>query len=761
MKKIIAKILICSMIASMLVLSEQSFSYKAYALEENGVTSGEDYIPEGTGDNVGEETASGAVGNNSEEETVPGGTADNTEETVPDETTDAIDKEYALDEATAARVEEARAALKEITSENTILALVYLSDEYPVRTEASYDGASVITVPSGQQVQIQDVFMNEKYEVWGYVTLQYQNVSYSGYIPRSNLAISDEVFLKWEEDYQMNLSSRIAARSNSFTEITQFPESYQEALMMLKQAHPNWIFVEMNTGLEWNDVVKAQMETSRSLIATSQSAAMQNGVYSSGWAYASKPAVEYYLDPRNGLTADGIFQFELLTYNASYHTEAGVQTILDNTFMRGTIQGDSRTYANAFYTIGSNLKVSPFHLAARVRQEQGVNGTSPLISGTYTGYEGYYNFFNVGASGSTDTDIYVNGLKRAKTEGWDTRYKSLDGGSRIVSTNYILRGQDTVYLQKFDVDKSYDGLYWHQYMQNIMAPTSEAKSIRSQYEKAGALESTFVFKIPVYNNMPSTAIVKPTTSLEISVTAPTGYSDTKVYLDGVEYTAVKRNSTFTVTAKDGNAKTAVMYKYDSSGVVTGMYVWTLSYNGSNYTVTAQPELEDLLTYHGFSIRITGKSGIRFKTGISTDLRAKLTSSGVNGYTLKEYGTLVMNQANRPQYPMILGGEKVASGLSYGKDSDGNMADIIYGTVSGRYHYTSVLVGLPANQYKTEFAFRGYMVLTKDGKDIIIYGPSVSRSIYNLSKQLLNSGQYAPGTSTEQFLQQLIKDGDNA
>ena len=70
-----------------------------------------------------------------------------------------------------------------------------------------------------------------------------------------------------------------------------------------------------------------------------------------------------------------------------------------------------------------------------------------------------------------------------------------------------------------------------------------------------------------------------------------------------------------------------------------MYVWTMEYRNNAYVATEQPELTDLLTYHGFSIRITGKAGIRFKTGISTDLRARLLNGGVNGYSLKEYGTL--------------------------------------------------------------------------------------------------------------------------
>ena len=83
------------------------------------------------------------------------------------------------------------------------------------------------------------------------------------------------------------------------------------------------------------------------------------------------------------------------------------------------------------------------------------------------------------------------------------------GGAEFISKSYILRGQDTLYLQKFDVDSSYDGLYWHQYMQNICAPSSEGSNIRKLYAEAGALDNQFVFRIPVYNNMPETPTAIP------------------------------------------------------------------------------------------------------------------------------------------------------------------------------------------------------------------------------------------------------------
>lgn len=77
--------------------------------------------------------------------------------------------------------------------------------------------------------------------------------------------------------------------------------------------------------------------------------------------------------------------------------------------------GTDMKFYHIFWTIGAeeNRQVSPFHLAARVLQEQG-QGTSPLISGIYPGYEGYYNYFNVGASGSTNEQVIINGLNYAK-----------------------------------------------------------------------------------------------------------------------------------------------------------------------------------------------------------------------------------------------------------------------------------------------------------------------------------------------------------
>lgn len=681
---------------------------------------------------------------------------------------------YALTPDEAAWVEEAGTALQDIVTDREIMAVVYMCDTYPVRAAASHDSEIVTEVSSGQTVYIQDIFIDDSYNAWEYVSFHDGEQEYRGYIPRNYLATSDERFLEWEASYGMNPGAYATygvdedgtARS-AYADIEQFPASYQAALKALKDRHPSWIFVPMKTGLDWNTVIANEIVGGKSLVYKSFPEYTKEGAYDDGaWYYASEEILEYYMDPRNSLTEDAIFQFEQLTYNASYHTEAALENFLKNTFMKGdkNAPGTNMTYAHIIWAIGAEeiRKVSPFHLASRIYQEQG-SGTSALISGTYPGYEGLYNYFNVGATGKTTQEVIENGLKYAKNANpqWKDAYFSILGGADIISANYIRKGQDTLYLQKYNVNpKGEYALYTHQYMQNISAPTSEAKTIRNLYRDAGALESPFVFKIPVYENMPGAASAMPQSSDNVVLQIPSGY-DTTVYVDGVPQTSVTRNGRqiVSVSAGDAAAQSAVVYKYNESGVPTGMYVWTLDYKDGAYIETAQPELADLLTYHGFSIRITGKAGIRFKTGISTEMRQKLLTTGVNGYKLKEYGTLIMNNANRGKYPMIMGGEKVLSGMSYGTDANGVLTDKIYETVSGRYRYTSVLVGLPADQYKVEYAFRGYIVLEKDGKQITLYGPAMARSIYSLAEQVLNAGTYQQGTAADAFLRKLIADAD--
>ncbi len=404
-------------------------------------------------------------------------------------------------------IREAKEELRKMTDQEVVMALVYLCDTYQVREMPGEKESVTVQVPTGTTVQVIGAELDEEWNVWYQVTLSYNDNQYTGYIDRNYLAYSNEHFIAWEDTYFPRVGM-FTASGSLYPDVEQFPVSYQDKLMRLKQAHPNWIFVKQNTGLNWQTVVKNENYQDRNLISSSMGDGYKNGNYGPGWCYASEDAVKYYLDPRNFLDETRVFQFEQLTYNPSYHSKVAVDKILSATFMKGELPGAGMSYASAFFEIGVKLKVSPFHLACRVYQEQG-KGTSSLISGTYSGYEGYYNYYNIGASGKTTEAIVKSGLEKAKKEGWDTRYKSLSGGALILAKDYILKGQDTLYLQKFDVDASYSGLYWHQYMQNIMAPYSESQMVKKAYAETGSLDNPFVFKIPVYNDMPQTACPVP------------------------------------------------------------------------------------------------------------------------------------------------------------------------------------------------------------------------------------------------------------
>lgn len=461
---------------------------------------------------------------------------------------------------------DATAALQKILADHEVMALVYLSDTQALVTEASFGGEEIVELPTGQTVFVRDVVVDEYYIQWVLVETFYQGESYTGYIPRFYLACSDEAFLNWEAEYLPEspyatvLYADGAGRSQ---DIEQFPESYKDALYALKQRHPNWVFVRMDTGLDWDTVVYNQLQKNRSLIYKSYPEYMREGCYDDGnWYYPTEEALEYFLDPRNGLNESAVFQFELLTYNETYHTREAVDAFLSNTFMnsREDAPGTGMTYAHIFWAIGAEQNVSPFHLASRVYQEQG-SGTSGLISGTYPGYEGYYNHFNVQATGTTQKEVIERGLTYARNQNWNNAYFSILGGSKLLASAYISKGQDTIYLQKYNVNREgYYALYSHQYMQNISAPTSEGAITRNMYAKVGALDNTFVFKVPVYLNMPEEACPMPKE-------APT-------LLNGVDYAAVYDLEYYTeknpdVAAKYGESSKQMLTHFVDVGMMEG------------------------------------------------------------------------------------------------------------------------------------------------------------------------------------------------
>lgn len=346
----------------------------------------------------------------------------------------------------------------------------------------------------------------------------------------------------------------IEAASSKYNDIAKFPESYQEKLKQLKKKHPNWNFERVNINLSWDNVIKNESAAGVNTITSDVPNGGKSGTYSAPLSYLSTDeavynayedkykvidsknhytpnaqVIGYYMDPRNFLSEEQIFQFESLKYETNQKVE-GIRQILSGTFMSGDYtykktkivtkkkkkkkitKKVTKNYADTFYNAGKKYKINPYLLAIRARQEVGTTlGAS--TSGNCKGYKGYYNFYNIGATDSGDGTAVIKGLRYAKTKGefgrpWNSQYKAILGGADYIAQKYISIGQNTFYFQKFSVVKK-EYLYWHQYMSNIEAAKEEVKKMYHMYQSKGLLKQEKTFRIPVYNNMPKTAVSLP------------------------------------------------------------------------------------------------------------------------------------------------------------------------------------------------------------------------------------------------------------
>lgn len=292
----------------------------------------------------------------------------------------------------------------------------------------------------------------------------------------------------------------------------------------LKANHSNYNFQFYDTGLDWNTSILREYQGH----GHSPANLFNFGVNYSGMWYcpvcgtkvydngslscASQEAIRYMMDPRNSLTEDSLFQFKSLeTADASYDdiARACIGTFLNNGECVAAILEASQAY-----------NINAFYLVAKILTEQGANGTT-LSNGVTVNGNVYYNLFNIGAYGNA-SEIISNGANYAASQGWASRRDSIIGGAQTVKDNYIGKGQNTCYYQKYNVVNVQSGLYKHQYAQNILAAENEGRKFRAYYNVDGNITGNHTFIIPVYNNMPSTACSRPITTQANTITYETG-----------------------------------------------------------------------------------------------------------------------------------------------------------------------------------------------------------------------------------------------
>ena len=411
-----------------------------------------------------------------------------------------------------------------------------------------------------------------------------------------------------------------------------FPDDYITKLMKLHKEHPNWKFKAYDTGISWNDAISSESGAGVNLIPNTKNPVWKStvkGAYkwaedryvifdNPNWVTASKAIVSYYMDPRNFLNDSTIFMFETLSYDEDIQTRNGVEAILKNTPMYKTYvtYKDDKTnksvkklYSQIFMDAAKYSGVNPYHLASRSKQEIVSSATtlSSSVSGKVAGYEGLYNYYNIGAYNSTvSMGAIKNGLNYAKKGStnasknekylipWSTPYKAIVGGGYFIGASYINVRQNTIYLQKFNVTER--NRYTHQYMGNVQAAYSEAIKVGTAYKSMDDYEDIpIVFSIPIYNSMPEKVSELPANtgspnnwlkSLSVS-----GYSLTPTFDISAtqEYTVTVPSTTSNVTINATTVNTnATVTGTGKVRVVKGINTFKIvvrAENGSKKTYT--------------------------------------------------------------------------------------------------------------------------------------------------------------------------------
>ncbi len=370
-----------------------------------------------------------------------------------------------------------------------------------------------------------------------------------------------------------------------------FPSSYWGGLCALKERHPNWQFVALKIDYDWEYIVEKESSCGTNLIygSTANSGFVDSSCnsYDSGYVGITQTGVAYYMDPRNFLSDRYIFQFEALSYDSSFSSiyNTAVTNIIKSAAFY-TYHGSSLVteIVNSSYS----LNVSPIFTATRILQELGTSTSLyNLYSGVYTGYSneyyGYYNFYNYGVSDSCVQSYGTTycGLSYAKSNGWNSVSAAIKGGLTSIANNYIANNQNTLYLQKFNVNQSSSSkIATHQYMTNVAAPSSESATTYAAYRDLGILESSFIFYIPVYNNMDvtitnsSNGASGDTSSGSVStlpistIVTSSGYKYSSGYISGVTVGTSVSEIKSDITAISGS-NTVTVYNASGSVVTSG------------------------------------------------------------------------------------------------------------------------------------------------------------------------------------------------
>ena len=95
-------------------------------------------------------------------------------------------------------------AFADILAQKDMMALIYLTDVYHVRSQADEASETVAELESGQTVYLRGVTITES-QIWYQVQFWVNGTEQEGYVLRDYLAYADEDWRAWENEYLNSL----------------------------------------------------------------------------------------------------------------------------------------------------------------------------------------------------------------------------------------------------------------------------------------------------------------------------------------------------------------------------------------------------------------------------------------------------------------------------------------------------------------------------------------------------------------------------
>ncbi len=595
-----------------------------------------------------------------------------------------------------------------------------------VRQDAGTGHKALTQLNTGDRVTV----LGEKKDSAGalWYRIQTQDKQYTGYM-HSNYVKLDEKEVEYTPD----------ADFEAYLTAQKFPESYKDGLRKLHAKYPNWIFAAQHLNLDWNTALEKESRVGHNLVldgsARESWKSMEYGAYdwntkkyvvfdSGGWITAQREVVAYYMDPRNFLDDTAIFQFEKLSYSSA-HTKDGVTSILKGSFME--------SLAADFMDVAKEKNISVYLLASRALQEQGKDGND-LGKGIKVDGKTYYNIFDIGAYEANGLSAIQNGAVYAKNKGWDTPKKSIEGGADQLVKGYISKGQNTLYLQKFDMVDGGNGLYEWEYMTNVTAAKSESTIMKRAYTDT-VLKGTMVFSIPVYLNMPATVQAAPQSDKNndntLTALSVAGYSLTPTfsrYTTEYAVTVPKEVTQVTVNAtkSDSGASVSGAGKITLSGNSTAISVKVTAPSGlvRTYTITVnRPGGGTAPTIGNTSYKVgTNITGVKPNTSAADFLKGIPVNNGT-ATLVNAAGAAVTGNVGTGHIVRIMAGGAVYASYPV----------VIYGDTNGDGKVTSVDLLIAQKHILGISKLSGaYLTAADSGKD----GALTSIDLLRTQKQIL-------------------------